>query len=107
MSDIESLDEQTDISDEQRVATVVNDVNGCQVGGCQRTCDWDEGIMSSSMGIFQISTFFLNIQSFCINIVLALYLTWYPTIMYDAFGQPFIISSLQMMITGMHFSFMF
>ena len=67
----------------------------------RNSCDYNSRLMSSSMGVFQISTFLLLIQAFCVDMCIGSYLTWYPTVMYDTFNQGFVYSSLQMAMTGM------
>merc|ERR550539_433458 len=56
--------------------------------------------MTSSVGMFQISTFLLNIESFLTNLCLAIYFSWYCMAVRDDLDLDFIYSSIQMGITG-------
>ena len=69
-------------------------------GGCDALCRYSADIMSESMGMFQLSTFLLNIESFLTNICLAIYFSWYCTVMETDFGHKFMMSAGQMSIAG-------
>jgi len=69
-------------------------------GSCDRSCRYHSDIMSRSMGMFQLSTFLLNIESFLTNICLSIYFCWYCTVMETDFEQSFITSTGQMSVSG-------
>lgn len=73
----------------------------------KNSCEFNHRLLSSSMGVFQIATFLLLIQSFAVDLCVGCYLTWYPMVMYDAFNQRYFVSGLQMMVTGMVVVFCF
>lgn len=68
--------------------------------GCDALCRYRVETMSASMGMFQVSTFLLNIESFMTNICLSIYFCFYCTVMETDYEQRFIKSAGQMSITG-------
>eukprot|EP01084_Bolivina_argentea_P089179 160958_1 len=68
--------------------------------GCDKICKYNRFIMSGSIVMFQLNTFLLNIESFLLNLCLSIYFTWYCMCIYNDLNQSFIISSIQMGITG-------
>jgi len=69
-------------------------------GWADALCRYRLDVMSGSMGMFQISTFLLNIESFLTNICLSIYFCFYCTCMETDFGWQFVKSAGHMSVCG-------